>query len=364
LIDEEAIEQNSEYPKIGTNFLRLLRLKENVNSRFIHYYLQYFYHSGKVIQYQGGSNNLRNLKYKEYSRINVPIAPLPQQQRIVAKLDALFGHLESLREKLDRIPGLLKNFRQQVLTQAVTGELTKEWREGKGLGEWEYVELQKVANVVDPHPSHRTPPAYNRGIPYIGIKDVKLSGEIDFENARKISPSILQEHIKRYDLKFGDFGFGKIGTLGKPFFLPIFEDRRYALSANIILIQPRSDGIPKFLFYYLDSPVITKLLKEGAKATSQPAFGIKKARVFPIPNPLPEEQQEVVKRVDALFSLANKIESKFTSLKAKVDQLPQAILAKAFRGELVEQEVKGYEIMDGDGLMAAEPRNKGKVVKS
>ncbi|MFC0654977.1 restriction endonuclease subunit S [Mongoliitalea lutea] len=325
--------------------------KSIVESKFLTYSLINL--SNKIQESgKGVAQNNINLTILKNTKISLP--PLPEQQRIVGKLDALFGHLDSLREKLDRIPTLLKNFRQQVLTQAVTGELTKEWREGKGLGEWEYIDLQEVADVVDPHPSHRTPPPVIGGIPYISIKDVDSKGRIDFSNSTLVSSKVLEEHIKRYELKEGDLGFGKIGTLGKPFQLPIFKERTYTLSANIILIQPKSNYNPKFLFYYLDSPIINKLLKEGAKATSQPAFGIKKARVFPTPNPSKEEQKEIVSQVDALFSLADKIESQYVSLKAKIDQLPQAILAKAFRGELVGQEVKEYVVEEIEGLMAAE----------
>ena len=65
--------------------------------------------------------------------IDFPLPPLAEQQRIVAKLDGLFGHLDSLKQRLEHIPTLLKQFRQSVLTQAVTGKLTEEWREGKEL---------------------------------------------------------------------------------------------------------------------------------------------------------------------------------------------------------------------------------------
>ena len=49
------------------------------------------------------------------------------------------------------------------------------------------------------------------------------------------------------------------------------------------------------------------------------------------------EQQEIVRRVESLFAKADQIEASYQKLKAKIEQLPQALLAKAFRGELVEQ---------------------------
>ncbi|AEI49708.1 type I restriction-modification system subunit S [Runella slithyformis] len=55
-------------------------------------------------------------------------------------------------------------------------------------------------------------------------------------------------------------------------------------------------------------------------------------------SPSTEEQQEIVKRVDALFAQADALEAQYESLKAKIEKLPQALLAKAFRGELVPQD--------------------------
>ncbi|AEH01971.1 restriction endonuclease subunit S [Lacinutrix sp. 5H-3-7-4] len=328
----------------GINLL-LLRAMPQFDGDLLNYILRHYRFSGKFIEVAQRSVNQSSINQKKLKSFLVPLPPLAEQQRIVAKLDELFGHLDSLKTRLNHIPEILKNFRQAVLNQAVTGKLTEEWRVGKALEEWEEVELETIAKVVDPQPSHRTPPIHEDGIPYVSIKDVNKKGEVILENARPVSKVVLAEHIKRYDLQEGDFGFGKIGTLGKPFLLPMFPERKYTLSANIILIQPRSKGNPKFLYYYLNSSIIEQKLREGTNSTSQPAFGIKKARKFPTPNPSPEEQTEIVKRVEHLFDKADAIEAQYQSLKTKIDSLPQAILAKAFKGELVAQ-------LDSDGSAA------------
>jgi type I restriction enzyme S subunit len=66
----------------------------------------------------------------------IPLPPLPEQHRIVDKLDTLFAQLETIKTSMANIPLLLKDFRQQVLTQAITGKLTEEWRKGKELEKW------------------------------------------------------------------------------------------------------------------------------------------------------------------------------------------------------------------------------------
>ena len=76
-----------------------------------------------------------------------PLPPLNEQKRIVAKLDAIMPRIEAVKERLDRVPGILKRFRQSVLTAAVTGKLTEQWREEHPeVDVWENVKLIDIIN--------------------------------------------------------------------------------------------------------------------------------------------------------------------------------------------------------------------------
>ncbi len=69
LIDKTVLNYKPEIPKICTNFLRLIRPKNYVEGKFLNLYLKLFYYSGEIVKYQGGSNNLRNLKFPDYVKI-------------------------------------------------------------------------------------------------------------------------------------------------------------------------------------------------------------------------------------------------------------------------------------------------------
>src|SRR3990170_4899777 len=71
------------------------------------------------------TTGLRNLRTREYMAQVLPLPPLPEQQRLVEKLERLLGQSRTAREALDRIPPLLKRFRQAVLAKAFRGELTE-----------------------------------------------------------------------------------------------------------------------------------------------------------------------------------------------------------------------------------------------
>ena len=194
-----------------------------------------------------------------------------------------------------------------------------------------------MADAIDPQPSHRTPPEFIGGIPYVSIGDLMEDRTINFEAARKVSPSVLEEHKQRYSLQLGDFIFGKIGTLGKPFRLT--SPFNYALSANVILLQPKSSFLTnEWLYYFLKSPFIENLLKRDSRATSQAAFGIKRIRSLPVPIPPTEEQQKIVAQIENCLAITSKFEVISNNNFNQIDYLNQSILAKAFRGELVEQD--------------------------
>lgn len=316
---------------------------------FAYYFLKY---KKDYIESQASGTTFKEISGKKLGEIEFILPPLPEQQRIVAKLDALFGHLDSLREKLDRIPVLLKNFRQQVLTQAVTGELTKEWREGKGLGEWEETTIGSLFEIKTGGTPRRGVKEYYEGGTIPWVKSGLVKNELIFEADEFITEiAIRDSNVKIFPvdtLLVAMYGEGK--TRGQVGWLKLEATTNQAIAALVNETMPTITRT--YVFYYCLSQYND--IRAKAEGGNQPNLNLSKVKNWEISMPPLEEQKEIVSQVDALFSLADKIESQYASLKAKIDQLPQAILAKAFRGELVEQEVKEYVVEESEGLMAAE----------
>lgn len=302
---------------------------------------RYFSHCLRSPQFKsllnthGTGTTVKGIKAATLKQLLIPLPPLAEQKVIADKLDELLAQVESTKARLDAIPAILKSFRQSVLAAAISGKLTEAWR-GDELLNWEAIKLEDAAGILDPQPSHRTPKAVEGGVPYIGIGDLKSDGSIDFENARKVSMDVLKEHNARYQLKKGDFVFGKIGTLGKATILP--TDIDYTLSANVILIQPQISLVDaSYLMHFLSAPSTMEEVARQSNSTSQAAFGIKKMRAFKCYLPSLEEQTEIVRRVEELFTFADKVEAQVNAAQSRVNNLTQSILAKAFRGELTQE---------------------------
>ena len=299
---------------------------------FLHYFLksekQKFIDKGKG----GAQPNISQTVIKEHP---FPLPPLPEQQRIVAKLDTLFGHLDALKTRLEHIPQLLKEFRQKVLTQTVTGKLTEEWRDGKELEEWQNVELKTVCKSITDG-DHQAPPQVKEGIPFLVISNVS-KGFFDFESITRFVPRSYFESLKDTRIpKKGDVLYTVTGSFGIPILVDF--DGEFCFQRHIAILKPDNSKInSSFLQIVLSSTKIMEQARDVATGTAQLTVPLSGVRNFIASIPLLEEQQEIVRHVETLFAKADQIEAGYQKLKAKVDQLPQALLAKAFRGELVPQ---------------------------
>ena len=353
---------------------------------FLHYLLksqkQAFIDKGKG----GAQPNISQTVIKAH-KIGFP--PLPEQERIVAKLDGLFAHLEEVKTRLDKVPQLLKDFRQSVLTQAVTGKLTEEWREGRELDAsrfleeelysrklfWVELEREKaiskgkefkesvIKKYKEPFPPKQLDfelpkdwetctwdqlsnwitygftkpmPTVDEGIPKVTVKHVKDS-RIDFESTDKTTLEAFEVLNDKDKPKKGDVLITKDGaTLGRS--AVVDTDIPFCIGQSVAVVWLRSSNCnPLFLNCIIQSDYIQNRIWEVARGMGMPHLSITDFRSLSIGLPTKEEQTEIVSRVEALFTKADSIEEKYTALKQKVDNLPQAVLAKAFKGELVEQ---------------------------
>lgn len=364
-IDNDVLNFEPKIEKVCTNFLRLVRIHDNINSSYINNYLQYFYNSGEIVKYQGGSNNLRNLKFKEYETISIPLPPLAEQNRIVAKLDALFAQLETIKTSMAKVPLLLKDFRQQVLTQAVTGKLTEEWRKKINLNpiDGNFIkepkgDLKKFLNEFGLNVSIDKKNwvgtnFFNLCVLKRGFDLPSISRDENGEYVIASSSGVSGVHSE-YKMEEGVV-VGRSGSVGKVFWI---NQKHWPLNTTLY-VENYNNNCKKFVYYFLLNFDFIKYSSSTAVPTlNRNNFISENVLIPPI-----EEQQEIVSRVESLFAKADAIEKQYEILKAKIESLPQAILHKAFKGELTQQ-------LDSDGdarelLREIEGlKEAGKILKS
>lgn len=151
--------------------------------------------------------------------------------------------------------------------------------------------LDQVADVIDPHPSHRAPPESKDGIPFPGIGDFREDGTIDQSTCRRIDESVYNEHRKRYEVADGDLGFGRVASIGKVIRLRT-DNLPYAVSPTLAIIKPRQMD-STYLQYFLQGPQLNEQIGALLTGTTRSSLGIALLRALQITFPDTPEQQQI-----------------------------------------------------------------------
>lgn len=335
LIDDSVLAYDSDTPKIPTNFLRLLRPIELMDSSYLNYYLKNFYASGEVVRFQSGSNNLRNLQFKDYVKILIPTPPLNEQTRIANKLDELLAQVDTIKARVDAIPAILKRFRQSVLAAAVSGKLTEKWRESRNKKDWGQEELESLAsNIVDcPHSTPKWTESGKYCVRTTAFKPFKL----DVDDLKYVSTETYNARITRLKPLPGDILYSREGAiLGVACQIPAGIE--LCLGQRMIVIRASERIEAQYLTIVLNSDHIYRIIRHKIIGNAAPRVNMSEIKRFSIPLPEVDEQKKIISLVEENFLFADQIQQRVKDAQSRINNLTQSILAKAFRGELVPQD--------------------------
>jgi type I restriction enzyme, S subunit len=286
----------------------------------------------------------------------VPLAPLAEQRRIVAKLETLLGKVDTCQQRLARIPVLLKRFRQSILAAACSGRLTADWRESREHVVSEMIEADPPQGVysISSDAELEALPIGWRWIPIGNLSDFQQGMQIakntrlkepgpnrlpilrTFNYANRFSEDV--EYIELTDesliAEATDIILSRTGTIGRVLtgVRGVFHNNSFRLNYDKRLLDRG------YLICWLEGPSVQSLIKIVSGRSAQPDLTHKAFGPFPLPLLSLAEQQEIVRRVEALFAVADQIEARYAKAKAHIDKLTPSLLARAFRGELVPQD--------------------------
>lgn len=361
----------------------VFRLPKEISSDYFYYLLSSSFVSSQFNSLAVGGV-VKNISGDLVKKAELPLPPLPEQKRIVEKLDEVLAQVHIIKARLDGIPDLLKRFRQSVLASAVSGKLTEEWRlehslsAGTELKELFQVrkdicsrigkkdkELKRVTNseskeeipeswvysTLDPfldveRAGMKTGPFgsllkkhehLHEGVPVLGIENIS-SGT--FVTGSKIHISEEKsEELSMYDIVGGDLIISRSGTVGD---ICVVPDNLGTLrfSTNLMRVSFLRNSIDSryFCFLFLGSRYVLRQVSSLCKGSTRDFLNQKILGSIFYPVPPLAEQKEIVRLVDQYFAFADTIEAQVKKAQVRVDNLTQSILAKAFRGELVPQD--------------------------
>jgi type I restriction enzyme S subunit len=162
-------------------------------------------------------------------------------------------------------------------------------------------------------------------------------GFLDLSEVRYVSEATFAERIERLRPQPGDVLYSREGgILGIACMIP--PNVELCLGQRMMLFKTTSGFSATLLMHWLNSPVILRRVQELTGGSASPHLNVRDIKSFPIPFPPLLEQQEIVRRVQSMFLLADQIEGHLSAAQRQVDALTPSLLARAFAGKLVPQD--------------------------
>ncbi len=265
----------------------------------------------------------------------IPLPPIEEQRRIVAKLDNLLDRVAATRERLDRVPKIMRKFRKSVLAAAVSGRLTEDWRAEQDGADWTYKPLavSKIGVRIGPFGSvlHRSD-YVSGGVPLVNPTHIR-DGLI-FPSPNVAVRQDKAHELAAYRLKVGDVVLGRRGEMGRAAVVTLDADGYLCGTGSMILRADQQSWRPRFLSMVLRSPQLVEALDATSVGSTMTNLNQRIVAALELPQVALPEQDEIAKRVDALTAIADIVEKRWGSAHHRFGPLTQAILDRAFRGDL------------------------------
>ena len=318
--------------------------------------------------------------------LEVPLPPFAEQQRIVAKVEDLLARVNAARKNLSKLPTILKRFRQSVLAAACSGRLTEEWRclnpdVPCGADLLRQIQGVRLASADSSREKNQIADAFRETAwtgagDELGIDDIPESwtvcrvgaigtvvngstpsrkmdsfwgGDIPWVSSGEVRNNIIRDTRERITKAGYDNSSVRLLPAGTVLLAMIGEGKTRGQSALLEIdatINQNSAAIllnrdyvsSEFLWRWLQFQY--EMTRERGSGSGPQALNCQRVRELPFLLPPLLEQHEIVRRVERLLALADTIEKQVAAGTARAENLTQAILAKAFRGELVPTEAE------------------------
>ena len=367
----------------GSTEFHVMRSRGEILPEYLYYYIRQKSFRNEAESHFTGSVGQKRVPTDFIKQSVIPLPPLAEQQRIVARVEALLSHVDAAGDRLSRVPLIMKRFRQAVLAAACSGRVTEEWRDSyrkiepstllfskiqtcinqkylescetaKRTGgrrpkdeknnkksnkpvidlpelpeTWNYYRLEELSHLITDG-THVTPNYIDKGIPFLSVKNIRPFS-ISVDNIKLISPEEHYSINQRCNPEFQDILYTKVGSFG--YAVQNKLGYPFSLFVSVALIKPVKEHFtPDYAEIVMNSPIIFKQANDRVSGSGTPDLHLIEIRDFRIPLPPLAEQREIVRRVGLLFERADAIEREVAAAGRRCERLTQAVMVKAFSG--------------------------------
>ena len=277
-----------------------------------------------------------------------PVAPVEEQKRIVEVIESMFAKLDEAKEIAETLIDSVDANIESVLFKALSGELTKKWRNDNGLEmTWDDTYLSKIVSGLKYGSSEKSD-YDNNGTPVLRIPNIG-DGVIDFDDMKYMSQELENESHEVFP---GDIliirSNGSRDLVGRCALVPEL-DKRYAYASFLIRMKASERVLPEYLVYFINSSMARGQLFAKAKSSSGiHNINSKELGAISIQVPSVEEQNKIIDIVKPMIEKEKNIKNLLEQTLDNIEELKKSVLAKAFRGELgtnIESEESSIELL-------------------
>jgi type I restriction enzyme S subunit len=346
-----------------------VQLEPDIEPKYVSYFFRSSDYWCQISESQVGIGQ-PNVNGKKLAQIQIPVAPLDQQKRIVAEIEKQFSHLDEAVANLKRVKANLRRYKAAVLKAAIEGRLVEteaelarrkgrnfetgeqllqrilETRRNQWKGKGKYKEPatpgttdlpklpegwvwasvdQLVAHLTDG--DHQPPPQTDEGIPFLVIGNVR-NGEIDFSDTRHVGEAYYASLEPNRKPKQGDLLYTLVGSYGIP--VPVKTDAPFCIQRHMAILRPHELSPMEYLTLVMASDNVFKQATAIATGTAQKTVPLAGLRRITIPFPPLAEQVRIVAEIERRLSLLRKTEAQADANLQRAKHLRQSVLASAF----------------------------------
>lgn len=282
---------------------------------------KYIYYRMQIINFDHSTH--KRYWIQQYSKIRVSVPPLSEQERIVSRIEELFSQLDAGVETLKKTKAQLAVYRQAVLKEAFSSELSSKT-----------VEIREIVDDIRIGPFgtmlHKSD-YISGGVPVINPQHIK-SGKILPSASVTVSEEKARD-LSAYRLQTNDIIMGRRGEMGRAAAITDVENGWLCGTGSILFrLKPNFDA--GFYAQILSSPDVVHYLEEHATGTTMKNLNEDIVQYIPVPFVTAEMQRDITMKMDCKMSVCDSIEHTVDLALQQAEAMRQSILKNAFEGRL------------------------------
>ena len=290
------------------------------SSRFLMYQLMF---KMQTVKYNGRGTTISGITKKQLADVSLYFPPLSEQERIVARIEELFSQLDAGVETLKKTKAQLAVYRQAVLKEAFSSELSSKT-----------VEIREIVDDIRIGPFgtmlHKSD-YISGGVPVINPQHIK-SGKILPSASVTVSEEKARD-LSAYRLQTNDIIMGRRGEMGRAAAITDVENGWLCGTGSILFrLKPNFDA--GFYAQILSSPNVVHYLEEHATGTTMKNLNEDIVQYIPVPFVTAEMQRDITMKMDCKMSVCDSIEQTVDTALQQAEAMRQSILKDAFEGKL------------------------------